>query len=92
MLRMSVHSPSSPDHPLNFVSFNEEIWPVMRPWWSAYHKWLLDTKETLPSRWSANEPPDIREVRHLLEQAIEQACLSKIVAGFSLAGDWLKTL
>lgn len=92
MLRMSVHAPTSPDQALSFVSFSDDIWPVMRPWWTVYHEWLLATKEPLSSRWNAVEPSDIREARQHLHQAIEQACLSKVMTGFSLAENWLKTL
>ena len=87
MLRMSVHAPAFPDQLLNFVSFSDDIWPVMRPLWSAYSDRLLIMKETHETSFS-----EIDEIRSHLQQAIEEACLSKVMMGFSLAENWLKTL
>jgi len=92
MLRGSESTPTSPNQTISFVSFSDGIWPVMRPFWPAYHEWLLTTKENISSRWSAVEPSEISEVRTHLQRAIEQACLDKVVTSFHLAENWLKTL
>ena len=84
MLRMGTRPPASFDQSLSYVSFSEDIWPIMQPWWTAYHDWLLTTKEAPASRWNATLPSEICEARYHLQQAIEQACLSKVVTGFAL--------
>lgn len=92
MLRRNVDIPAFPNQSLSFVSFSEEIWPAMQPWWPTYHDWLQARSETLSPHWDLSVPPEIREVRHHLQQAVEQVCLGTVVTGFSLAECWLKTL
>ncbi len=92
MLREEVFGYAGPSGKLIFMSFIDEIWPAMRPFWPRYYEWLITTAEDLPLRWRCEEPSDVSEARNHLRQAIELACRNKVVEGFHLADDWLRNL
>ncbi len=92
MLRTQISTHTRPSGSLSFISFSEEIWPAMKPFWPKYYEWLLKTSEDLPSRWRRPELPEIRKARNQLRQAIEDTCSDKITMGYDLVHKWLNTL
>ena len=92
MLRKEILSYTEPSGTINFVSFTDDIWPAMKPFWSTYHEWLIATSNDLPSRWRYPEPSDIIEIRNRLQQVIEKACKEKVVNGYQLADGWLRSV
>ncbi|HYT42323.1 MAG TPA: hypothetical protein VEP90_08245, partial [Methylomirabilota bacterium] len=92
MLRTEVSSYVGLSSPLSFVSFIDEIWPAMKPYWSRYHEWLIATAKDIAFRWRCKIPSEVSEARDLLQQAIELACKENVVKGLHLADDWFRNI